>query len=172
MATLQEVVARVPSIGKQIDAMNELFPGVPADRGEALQALFEGFRSSVFGFNATLAHPLEAVEVAICPRRPSAEDKDTVIVAKVIVEEEGGSPTMALATFPCDPEGYHRALLFVKDVIALWVEHGPCPDCPSAPRLRDPRLGKCWGCTSNCVSQLDALVARKRKRSEEEAAAP
>ncbi len=164
MATLQEVVARVPSIGHQIDAMNALFPGAPADKGEALQALFDGFRRHELGFFLSLAHPLGAVEVAIY-HRMGPTDEGTAIVAKVIVEEkEEGSPTRRTsATFPCNPEGYHRALLFVKDAIALWIEHGPCPDCPSTPRLRDPRLGKkCWCCASNCISQFDTLAKRKR----------
>ena len=151
MASLKDVIERVPPLATAIDQLNELAPGVAAS-AENLAALLEHLKKArEITFSNGSAEP--QINLFFCRRK-----KETHISVRLDgpLEAWGDRPYhmrawIAEEAFPCDGNGLLSAIVWARDAQRRLRDEGVCP-CKNADgglpkkRLKLKGMPKCARC--------------------------
>ena len=152
MASLKDVIERVPPLATAIDQLNELAPGVAAS-AENLAALLEHLKKArEITFSNGSAEP--QINLFFCRRK-----KETHISVRLDgpLEAWGDRPYhmrawIAEEAFPCDGNGLLSAIVWARDAQRRLRDEGVCPGCKNAngdlpkKRLKLKGMPKCARC--------------------------
>ena len=152
MASLKDVIERVPALATAIDQLSELAPGVAAS-AENLAALLEHLKKArEITFSNGSAEP--QINLFFCRRK-----KETHISVRLDgpLEAWGDRPYhlrawIAEEAFPCDGNGLLSAIVWARDAQRRLRDEGVCPGCKNADgnlpkkRLKLKGMPKCARC--------------------------
>jgi hypothetical protein len=161
--TLQEVLACEPQLAGAIDAMNELAPGVPANKGNLATLLGHLEKEGRIDIDTGREKPRIIILVHkhrkqheilanLCgPHERWYPGRATGAQGRAANEPLDTRPCIEEERFLCTGDGLLGAIVWAKHALKRLRE-GVCPDCRNAEgerpfkRLKAEGLDRCWHC--------------------------